>query len=77
MDSLYLQAIYDREMDFKQYIHVLKVRFWEKGHSFEEIDNMTIEQMGWVLGYWNEKDRIERKRERTKRNLSKSRGRGK
>ena len=58
-------------MDFEAFTHILKVRFWEHGHTFDEIDNLTIEQIGWILGYWNEKDRVEKKRERTRKNLKK------
>ncbi len=62
-------------MPFDHYVRVLRVRFWEKGHSFDEVDNMAIQDIGDILAYWNESNRIERKRERTKKALSKSRSR--
>lgn len=34
---------------------------WEYGHSFEEIDRMSLEDYGDLIGYWNEKSRAEKK----------------
>lgn len=34
---------------------------WEKGHSFDEIDEMNIEDFGDVIGYWSETARAEKK----------------
>jgi hypothetical protein len=40
---------------------VIRVRMWEKGHTFEEIDGMSLQDMGDILGYWSEKNRAEQK----------------
>lgn len=34
---------------------------WEMGHTFDEIDRMSIEDFGDVIGYWREKSRAEEK----------------
>lgn len=52
---------------------VLRVKMWEMGHSFPEIDNMSLEDFGDILAYWEEKAAIEKKRAKTRENLSKSR----
>ena len=46
---------------------------WEHGHSFKEIDNMSLEDVGDVVGYWLEKSRIESKQRATRKNLGKKR----
>jgi hypothetical protein len=44
---------------------------WEKGHSFDELRTMNLEDFGAVLGYWNEDGRISTKQNRVrKRNKS-------
>lgn len=42
---------------------------WEKGHTFDEIDSMSLKDMGDVVGYWNEKTRAEERLSKTKSNL--------
>lgn len=49
----------------------IRARFFEAGHSFDEIDNMSIEDMGLVLGYWAEKSRAEAAFKEEQRRLSK------
>lgn len=48
---------YERGMDFDTAIAVLRVRMWEMGHSFAEIDSMSLEDFGNVIGYWSESQR--------------------
>ena len=38
---------------------VLRVQLWDKGHSFEEIDALSLADLGDVLGYTSERSRIE------------------
>lgn len=45
---------------------ILRVRMWEKGHSFSEIDRMNLQDIGDVLGYWHEKSRIEKHMRKSK-----------
>lgn len=45
-------------------LEVLKVRMWELGHSFEEINKMNLYEFGLVISYWHEKGRVEAKRNR-------------
>lgn len=42
---------------------------WEKGHSFEEIDAMSVQDIGDVLGYWAERARVQEKQEKTRKAL--------
>ena len=58
-------------MDFDTSLKVLHVRMWEKGHSFDEIRSMSLEDIGDVIGYWSEDGRAEHKLADEKRRLSK------
>jgi len=42
---------------------------FEMGHSFEEIDRMSMEDMGDAIAYWHENSRIEERRARKNKNL--------
>ncbi len=42
---------------------------WEKGHTFDEIDGMTLEEVGDVVAYWHETERVEARRARMRKNL--------
>lgn len=46
---------------------------WEKGHSFDEIDNMSIQDFGDVVGYWAEMQQAEAKMARQRANKPKTR----
>jgi hypothetical protein len=41
---------------------------WEYGHSFEEIDRMSLEDYGDLIGYWTEKNRADKKAEEKRQN---------
>lgn len=43
---------------------------WEKGHTFPEIDAMSLEDFGDVLGYWEEMSMIDKKKAQTRKNLA-------
>lgn len=43
---------------------------WEKGHSFEEIDAMSLDDVSDVVGYWSGKAMGEGKLQKTKRKLT-------
>ena len=49
------------------YRRVLRIKMWEIGHDFEKIDNYTLQDMGDILAYWHEKERINKKRKPKKR----------
>ena len=72
-DALYLATIYDRPVNQEFSWRVHRVRMWEQGHSFEEIDKMSLEDAGDIIGYWSEKSRIEAKQAKTRKNLAKKR----
>jgi hypothetical protein len=61
---LYLATFYDRELTYQVALDIVRVRMWEKGHSFDKIDAMSLEDMGLVISYWGEQARIERKKKR-------------
>jgi hypothetical protein len=46
---------------------------WEMGHSMAEIDALTLKDFGDIISYWEEKSAIEKKRAKTRENLSKKR----
>lgn len=68
-----MAAIYGRKMTADMSFRIIRAKLWEHGHSMEEIDSMNLEDIGDVLGYWNEKTRIEAKQAKTKKNLGKKR----
>jgi len=51
-------------MDYDTSMRVLRVRMWELGHSFSEIDDMSLVDMGDIISYWSQKSRIEQKRDK-------------
>lgn len=61
-------------MELTQYSRVLRVRMWEMGHSFEEIDAMNLEDMGDVFAYWREKKMIDERMAEKRKNLAKNKG---
>lgn len=72
-DVLYLANIYDRPVTQEFSWRIQRVKMWEHGHSFEEIDAMSLEEIGDVVGYWSEKSRIETKQRNTRKKLGKKR----
>ena len=52
---------YDRGLDNETSWRVTRIRMWEEGHTFEEIDNLTLGQIGDILGYWSERERASKK----------------
>jgi len=52
-------------------LRVIRVRMWEMGHSFEEIDDMSLSDVGDVLGYWGENSRADATLNRQRKNLKK------
>jgi len=50
---------------------VTRVKMWEHGHSFEEIDNMSLTDVSDVVGYWSGKARGEERLRRTHQKLRK------
>lgn len=65
-DTLYLAAIYDRDMPVDLAMRVLRVRMWEMGHTMEELDDMNIQDIGDIIAYWHEDGRIQQKRRKKK-----------
>jgi len=65
-----LGIAYDQSLDLATSIRVWRVRMWEMGHSFAEIDKMNLRDFGDVIGYWNEKNRGENKLAEQRKNLS-------
>lgn len=42
-------------------LRILRVRLFELGHSFEEIDAMKLRDMGDITSYWHGKGLAEKK----------------
>lgn len=55
-------------MDMETSVEILKVRMFEMGHSWSDLENMNLENFGLVVGYWHEKGRVEAKRRRIQKN---------
>ncbi|HEB28919.1 MAG TPA: hypothetical protein ENI05_14380 [Porticoccus sp.] len=56
-------------MDNETAIRVLRVKMWEKGHPFEEVDGMNLEDVGDVIAFWHENNQIDARRNRMRGNL--------
>jgi hypothetical protein len=68
-DTFYLGVVYERDMPADDLMRIYRVQMFELGHSYKEIEGMTLEQIGDVLGYWSEKDRAEKAIKKEKENL--------
>jgi hypothetical protein len=45
-----------------------RIRMWELGHRFDEIDSLGVEEVGKIIGYWSGKSKGEAKlRQRQKK----------
>lgn len=62
---------YDHALDPDMYWNIMRVKMWEHGHSFSDIDNMSIEEIGYVLGYWSEKNQIEKSESKARKRRGK------
>jgi hypothetical protein len=45
---------------------------WEMGHSFDEIDAMSLEDISDIVGYWSGKAEGETKLRKTRKNLDRT-----
>lgn len=68
---MYKAIVYEGDMTYEEALRVLRVRMWEKGHSFEEIDNMSITDLGDVIGYWSEVQRGEKRQSESRSRMRK------
>lgn len=65
--------VFDAEMPERMGWLVTRIRMWEMGHSFGEIDTMGVEDVGHIIGYWTGKNRGE---ERLRRMHQRHAGKG-
>jgi len=56
---LYLHLAYDQDLDSDTADKYWQYKFFEWGHSWDEIENMTIHQMGILRSIHSEKNRAE------------------
>jgi hypothetical protein len=61
-----LSAVYHKPLDPATVWRIIRVRLWEKGHTFEKIDAMSLNDIGDILAYWNEVRMIENSRRSAK-----------
>lgn len=61
---------YDQDVDSEVSHRIWKVRFFEMGHTEEEIDNMSLAFQGDIIGYFSEKGRAEEHLAKQKQRLS-------
>lgn len=45
---------------------------WEMGHSFDEIDSLSISDLGDVLGYWHENAKADERLDKKRKHLNKN-----
>jgi hypothetical protein len=50
---------YDQQVDGETSFRIWAARFWEMGHSYEEIMNVPLDFLGDIIGYFSEKNRAE------------------
>lgn len=62
-----MSMMYERPTDLETSWRVLRVRMWEKGHTFDEIDRLSLADIGDIVGYWSEKDEAETRLARQKK----------
>ena len=55
------------DMTLDESLRVLRVKIWDKGHTFEEIDGLNLEDLGDILASWNEQAAMDAKRERARK----------
>lgn len=55
---------------------ILRVRLFELGHSFEEIDAIKLKDLGDITSYWDGKAKGEEKMRRINRSKPGGRGKG-
>lgn len=56
-------------MTYDEYHKAIRAKYWLKGHTLEEIDNLPLSFLGDIMGFEKETNRIEVKRARTARKL--------
>jgi hypothetical protein len=60
-------------MDTDVYLRVLRVKLFLLGHSFDEIDTMSLQDAGDVFGYWREERMVNERMAAKRKSLSESR----
>lgn len=60
---------FDQGIDLETSFKVWRIRMFELGHSFEDLDNMALNDIGDIIGYWSEKGRAEERLNRMRKNL--------
>lgn len=45
---------------------VLRVRLYEQGHTFEEIDNLSYADLADIVSYWSGKSKAEEKQSKAR-----------
>lgn len=61
---------YDQEVEITYAMRIFRVRMWETGHSFSELDEMSLKDFGDIVGYWVEKQKAEDKLAEERKRLS-------
>lgn len=74
---MYLSVAYDKSPTADQSWQILKARFWDAGHSFDEIRKMTMAEVALIVSYWVGKGRGEAKLRKQKSKLSSNTGKKK
>lgn len=51
--------VYDRNPATDIAFRIMRVRMWEAGHTFDELDRMPFTDFSDIVGYWSGKSRGE------------------
>lgn len=66
---MYLARVYDKSLSLKDSYRILRLSLFEDGHSFPEIDAISVEDLGDIIGYRNESGRADEKLKNRNRKL--------
>jgi hypothetical protein len=56
-------------MDLRTSYRLTRLRMWDAGHSFAEIDAMSVKDFGDVIGFWAETAKADEKLSNRERGL--------
>ncbi len=66
--------VYNNSMSDEYSHRILRVRLYELGHEFKDIDALNLQDLGDITGYWDGKAKGEAKLRKINRPASRGRG---
>ena len=72
-EAIYLSIVYEEDIPENLRWAVLRMQLFDKGHSLEELDTLSFEDIGYIVGYYSGKNLGEEKvAKRGKKNTQQS-----